>query len=1433
MNRIYQGRVKRLEILSSAQTPEVVASCDGNALQNQVNNPLWTHHCIFQDAINYYLIALAALADPEHVGEDDRLIKDLRARVKASWDRFPRSTTGKARGLRESLCAWLALKPDATFEDACKVILDGNEAEPTIKPAISALALALLLEKCGGESRIQQGGRDYLPRFCDKKAKPTYDFDAKTMSTEAGKKRLAEILHGNPVATTLDAIAAEMELGWTVKIQPGKTYSHQDSRKRLQEAIKHLQAMLEKPANARIQDVAKKFPNFNETLQGFEARIPKLPEDLEIPRNRKANRDLTFATLAFKYFPHPLTASILALFLAKPNKAKTTKPSNVPDFAAFGDDPIKLARGNRGYVFTAFTALPAWRPLSPGQPIWKEFDIAAFKEALKTLNQFNQKTQEREEKRRNLEGRLAILLGKPIQGWEAPRTEAGEEEKSPEPLHPEHFRLARQLEAQLTSDLAEQVLGESKTHHFGEAQYQCRSGEWQLSRAALRGFREIAEDWNKVYAKYDGKPSKEQLEKVVKDYQREEKNKKSVGSLPLFLTLCEEDYWPLWLGESTDREKGEAQPFNTFLYEMVNFHQTVRDWERCCEEINLTPAEPTHSRRLYMFSDLNDKGAKVRFTKSEDGENVVECALALPNDEGVIKEQRVRLFYSAPRLLRDELLSSEPRWLQPMMKGLGVEAPAPETSAVSLMPDQTGGKKGQPKHLRMLLNFPIKLDADWLHSAIGKSHRWKNQFNGTRDKHLHLHWPKTAKTDAAKKNPWWKKPEIIDRGFTALSVDLGQRSAGAWALLSITCWDPRCNNTGTKKPVREIGSDGERRWWAEIIRTGVFRLPGEDQKVQHADGTFCREPFGKAGRKATASEYHHALEIAKALLADQPENWVGKDRTDRSYPEQNDGLIALATRRLSRLNTFHRWSCFNPDREEVAHRRDSLIQKLLDELEHWNDETVKTWKAFVEAGNWDAFRKAAGQAFVELRDELSDQLVMLANRAAPLRDRSWEWKVREGLKKEEPRYHELTDTGPQLGEAKTWIRGQRGLSMQRLEQLENLRRLFLRHNRSFDREPGQKASFGHEDRGRASGEPCQGLLEKIERIKEQRINQTAHLILAEALGVRLKSHDISEDERKRRDIHGEYERIPGRTPVDFIVIENLDRYLTSQGRSPQENSRLMKWAHRAVRDKIKMLAEEPFGMPVVETAAAYSSRFCYRTGVAGARLEERAGLDDHLRTLLKRLTDRPPKSGQPEPKHFAYLSDQFARLEQLNARHVTGANANSEETSPLKTLFLPKAGGPLFLAFDEGGPVQADCNAAINLGLRAVAAPESLHILHKIRTERSGDSIRPKTKTKRENAVFNKNSQINLEDASSSKLQKSRSPNFFIHYGPLASFDRGRLPLAETNYPVASGVALWASINTRIVKQIVHLNEKRLSDWNAPPLYESGATEEDEDDIPM
>jgi hypothetical protein len=59
-------------------------------------------------------------------------------------------------------------------------------------------------------------------------------------------------------------------------------------------------------------------------------------------------------------------------------------------------------------------------------------------------------------------------------------------------------------------------------------------------------------------------------------------------------------------------------------------------------------------------------------------------------------------------------------------------------------------------------------------------------------------------------------------------------------------------------------------------------------------------------------------------------------------------------------------------------------------------------------------------------------------------------------------------------------------------------------------------------------DPCPDLLDKSNELREQRVNQAAHLILAEALGLELKSPEEVENKKARRnevDLHGEYKQI--------------------------------------------------------------------------------------------------------------------------------------------------------------------------------------------------------------------------------------------------------------------------------------------------------------------
>ena len=1357
MNRIYQGRVSKVQIVDTEGVPRSapvgdVATC-----------VLWQHHRLFQDAVNYYLVALGSLADP---GSEKRVIRDLRARLAESWEKFPRDQYG-AFSLRDSLRRSLPeLEDNARLQDAFDLMLSGNVVTANVR----TLSLTLILAKCGGDAAIQQGGRAYLPRLCDAKSNPTWDYSASALESGSGAARLASVLHDESSQQELEAIARDMDLSWVVKVQPGKTYSGDEARARLKEAVNHLIKLLSDPS-ARLAEALSSISDDPEMILNQHLKeISELLGDLTIPRNRKAAPDLTFAAIAFKHFPGPVTQAFLKLGVKAPKAAAkaSSKASDDELLSSLGDDPIKLARGSRGYVFPAFTALPQWSPLSAVEPVWKEFDIAAFKEALKSLNQFNQKTDERDKKLKAAKETLDYMLGK---SDELPESNEGEDEvKAPSrPGKDPRWPKVAELEKELGENLSE--------------------GSWQLSRSSMRGLRDIVELWNK-------KPnaSSDALQKIVKDYQADDKNKREIGSVQLFLLLCEDRYRELWYSDSTDHDDEDTGDAVGILSDAIQVHQLEREVERFRQPIRLTPAEPAFSRRLFMFSDLTDKLAKVKFgeTSVDDTENkihFVETAIALRDDAG-LHETRVRINFTAPRLSRDELLGgAESRWLQPMTAALGLSEPKQDgkfDSAVALMPG-----KLDDGSIRHLLNFPVNLDSTWIRESLGKAAIWKGQFNGIKDKNLHLHWPGTAK-DATKKNPWWENKALIENGFTVLSNDLGQRSAGAWALLKVTCWKPE-----TKRPVRSIGNDGTREWFAEVLKSGMYRLPGEDQKVQK-NGSWSTEKSGKNGRMAEQSEYAAACTLATNLGCKSNESWLGP-LGERSFSELNDQVVKIANRRLTRLGTYHRWSCFSPEKFEDPERRRKVIEGQIVELEAYEDENVCEWGALLKSGDIEGFRNQASSAFEKLRDELETHLVNLANQTAPLRQKLWTWQQRpNGNGYGDLVIVDFADHHPK-------IRGQRGLSMSRLEQLDGLRRLFLRYNRSLDRAPGIPAKFGRADEGRISGEPCQALLDKIDRMKEQRVNQTAHLILAQALGVRLRSHQVSEQERRDRDIHGEYEIIEGREPVDFIVIEDLSRYLSSQGRAPSENSRLMKWAHRAVRDKLKMLAEEPFGIPVVETVPAYSSRFHAINGQPGARLHELHELESYQWQFLEKLAGRTDPQERFRAKAAGRLLEQFQILAKANdERRAIGKD-------PL-TLYFPKSGGPLFLAARDGSPVQADMNAAANLGFRAIAAPECIEVHRRIRATKEKEIYRPKLGNAREKAAFSKEDSILLSGALSKKFGASSSPNFFHEPDDLLDaddqplFDRATLK----GHSLVSGVALWSMVNNAIYLRCAKLNRQRI-----------------------
>ncbi|MFA7344400.1 MAG: hypothetical protein WC003_08860 [Terrimicrobiaceae bacterium] len=101
MNRIYQGRVTKVQIpkegVTKPKLPEDWQDLDPDDPRESRRlgeEALWKHHELFQDAVNYYTLALVALGEwlpAEHP------ITKLRERMRVAWDEFPRKTPSGSR----------------------------------------------------------------------------------------------------------------------------------------------------------------------------------------------------------------------------------------------------------------------------------------------------------------------------------------------------------------------------------------------------------------------------------------------------------------------------------------------------------------------------------------------------------------------------------------------------------------------------------------------------------------------------------------------------------------------------------------------------------------------------------------------------------------------------------------------------------------------------------------------------------------------------------------------------------------------------------------------------------------------------------------------------------------------------------------------------------------------------------------------------------------------------------------------------------------------------------------------------------------------------------------------------------------------------------------------------------------------------------------
>lgn len=1432
MNRIYQGKVSNVQKLKAGAKgtkPEDWEDFDPDPTQAKAKwqAALWQHHQLFQDAVNYYTLVLAAMA--EQVEGDSAQSKALRGwatKVRETWVNANRKAE-VFDGPEARLAPILNLSPDKSdFESAAACVLRSSRAT-------AAQRAAALLQMLSEKGDLNQVCVARLPWLATASGKFTATSKAAASSQETKRQQVVRQFHQ---ASEHEALKSAPSLDLSLFLtQPSKQYVEgADAAKMLRDYF---------------VKATKKFSELKPIAAAFENFVSSQGDTLQVPSPGRKPSGLYPVAAVFKFFP---TAESLAAF------HKATKTLAEAKDKEIVSDAVAESRIADQPHFDYFTNLA----LASGdgdderdtRAVWFEFDLAAFIEAIKAPRRYFEDTIKREAAADRIRQQIAAMQSR---GRE---TSGADDEEASLPGFEDDPRIEL-LKTIVQKKLA--WLAEAEDAVSASA-----SKEYAIRERTVRGFGEIKRRWRA--ATESGKATEKRLLEILAEEQTEHRD--DFGSATLYRELAKPEFHPIWHDGGTQPWHAE-DPLAAWL-DYKELQSELQDKER---PIRFTPAHPKCSPRFFIFPKKseaqpktpNQRAPKPGFlSRHEPGQLSFTAGVILPTGNGLAPSV-VRIQYAAPRICRDKLRSGgdtnlyEVPWLQPMMAALGLGESSDRVNfancRITLQPTNESN---------IQLTFPVEVNTEKIRAGVARETLWEKQFNlhpdGDNFYNASLRWPH-EKQPAKAPAPWHE--QIVS--FRCVATDLGQRDAGAFGRLRV-----RCDGDFGKLPSRAVGTTGSKQWRAELERSGLFRLSGEDAQVWRAkskldqnDPDDSGEPFdfreelwGERGRPARDWEADDTANLMRLLEAVEKDA-EGKERltllsddwrNELSFPEQNDKLLVAMRRFQSRAARLHRWCFFlsgdnkkqDTAREEICDCDDTrLVTAELKTLAEKRDPRVNQ------------------ELTSQLRQRLQaapELLVRIANRVLPLRGRSWYWEKHPAATAQNTLHH-LTQNGPSLDsvERPVWLRGQRGLSLERVEQVEELRKRFQSLNQTLRREVGGKPPIRRDE---SVPDPCPDLLEKLDNLKEQRVNQTAHMILAEALGLRLAPPPADKDSmRQQHDQHGVYEKILDKKgqwigPVDFIVIEDLSRYRASQGRAPRENSRLMKWCHRAVRDKLKQL-REVFGLPLLETPAAYSSRFCSRSGVPGFRaMEVTAGFVKQGQWAW--LAGKKDDEGNPkeEAQRLLDLNRKLTEAQMLLEREW--AEKGRSSLCPKRTLLVPTSGGSVFVPvvdLVEGADIlpaiaQADINAAITLALRAIADPRLWSIHPRLRSQREGGKpskgkrskavqdvatstpeARLLTREKRKHGAAGK--PLVIQRTSNAKPDDTRQPNFFADLAGLKALadqlgkknrDHAWLTKEWTSAEISGesggpslihSKSFWGCVKAAQWERIRAINETRLSEW--------------------
>ena len=590
MNRIYQGRVTKVETLNGKNA--------GGQPQEFANwqSILWQHHELFQDAVNYYTLALAAMAAGcadgtfhsswvratiDHALADPKLKENTRA--KAERDAEAQATDqlkallGWAAKVRETwtsasrkaemfagpaarLAPILQLAPDESeFEKACVCALRSSRATP-------AQRSAALLQLLSNKGDLNQVCVARLPWLATAAGKFTATSQAAASSQEAKRQHSVRQFHQWPEQEAIKQAPA-LDLGLFLT-QPSKEFAEGA------DAAGMLAAYFAK--------ASAKYAELKTASSAFEKFIAAQDDTFKVPSPGRKPSGIYPIAAVLKFFPSPET---LAAFRRATKALSEAKDKEVVSDAVA---EARVADQPHFDYFTNLALVAGEADERDTRAVWFEFDLAAFIEAIKAPRRYFEDTLKREAAAERLRQQIAAMEGK---GREA---SVAEEEAETIPGFEGDTRIVL-LKAIVQNKLA--WLGEVEGDVSGPA-----AKEYVIRERTVRGFGEIKRRWRAAAAA--GRATEQRLIEILAEEQTEHRD--DFGSATLYREFAKPDFHPIWRDGGTQHWHAE-DPLAAWL-DYKELQAELQDKER---PIRFTPAHPKCSPRFFIFPKKSEARPKA------------------------------------------------------------------------------------------------------------------------------------------------------------------------------------------------------------------------------------------------------------------------------------------------------------------------------------------------------------------------------------------------------------------------------------------------------------------------------------------------------------------------------------------------------------------------------------------------------------------------------------------------------------------------------------------------------------------------------------------------------------------------------------------------------------------------------------------------------